>query len=92
MNSSIDIIICSIITITVLNFFTINEIESAGVHRKQSKNSNSTKPFRWILDKPQCLEPQRMAKVDRYIERMIGFGGKGRPFPENGPQLKPYCK
>nr|XP_027206072.1 uncharacterized protein LOC113799608 [Dermatophagoides pteronyssinus] len=91
MNSSINIIICSIITIPLLNFFTINEIESAGVHRKHSKNSNSTKPFRWILDKPQCLEPQRMAKVDRYIERMIGFGGKGRPFPENGPQLKPYC-
>mgnify|MGYP006938808482 CR=1 FL=1 len=86
--------------ISILILLIINKtIESASVHRRNGggggggiKNNSTMKPFRWILDKPQCLERQRMAQVDLYIERMIGFGRRGRPFPENGAQLKPYCK
>ncbi|KAH7640898.1 uncharacterized protein LOC124495421 [Dermatophagoides farinae] len=87
--------------ISILILLIINKtIESASVHRRNGggggggggiKNNSTMKPFRWILDKPQCLERQRMAQVDLYIERMIGFGRRGRPFPENGAQLKPYC-
>lgn len=78
----------------LLLFSTIfNGQYSEAIRQKPKQTSlNQPRQYRWILNRPQCIDPKRSKQVDRNIEKLIGIGKKGRKFPESFSQVKPFCK